>query len=83
MEDEKKELLTDRLPALNYSPVDVAGAGDSMLITSGLTLATGGSAWQAAALGSIAAGIQVSRLGNKPLGKHEFLNTFAQKNTRF
>lgn len=83
MEDEKKELLTDRLPALNYSPVDVAGAGDSMLITSGLTLAAGGSAWQAAALGSIAAGIQVSRMGNQPLGKHEFLNALTNRNNRY
>lgn len=83
MEDEKKELLTDRLPALNYAPVDVAGAGDSMLITSGLTLAAGGSAWQAAALGSIASGIQVSRMGNQPLGKQEFLNTFAKSNNQY
>jgi rfaE bifunctional protein kinase chain/domain len=83
MEDEKKELLTDRLPALNYAPVDVAGAGDSILITSGLTLAAGGSAWQAAALGSVAAGIQVSRMGNQPLSKQEFLNTFAKRNKRY
>jgi len=83
MVDEKNELLTDRLPALNYAPVDVAGAGDSMLITSGLTLATGGSAWQAAALGSVAAGIQVSRMGNQPLGKKDFLTTLAKNNNRY
>lgn len=83
MEDEKKQLLTDRLPALNYAPVDVAGAGDSMLITSGLTLAAGGTSWQAAALGSIAAGIQVSRMGNQPLSKQEFLNKFANISNRY
>ncbi|KZZ35262.1 MULTISPECIES: PfkB family carbohydrate kinase [unclassified Oleiphilus] len=81
IEDEEESVLTDRLPALNYAPIDVAGAGDSMLITSGLTLAAGGSAWQAAALGSVAAGIQVSRMGNKPLSKQEFMNTFGKINT--
>lgn len=34
-------MQTDRLPAFNSSPLDVAGAGDSMLITAGLTLAAG------------------------------------------
>lgn len=83
MEGEDKELLTDRLPALNYAPVDAAGAGDSMLITSGLSLAAGGSAWQAAALGSVAAGIQVSRMGNLPLDKQELLHTFAKRINRY
>jgi len=32
-----------------------------------LTLASGGSIWEAAAVGSVAAAIQVSRLGNLPL----------------
>ena len=64
---------TDRLPALNPAPIDVAGAGDSMLITAGMALASGSDAWQAAALGSIAAGIQVGRLGNLPLNRDEVL----------
>ena len=29
-------ITTDQLPALNQNPVDVAGAGDSMLITTGM-----------------------------------------------
>jgi len=74
MEDETEQHLTDQLPALNPSPIDVAGAGDSMLITAGLTLASSGTPWQAAALGSIAAAIQVSRLGNKPLAREELIN---------
>lgn len=82
LEDNKRIPQTDRLPALNPSPEDVAGAGDSMLITTGLALAVGASAWQAAALGSIAAGVQVSRLGNKPLNKHAFLSAL-QNNDKF
>jgi rfaE bifunctional protein kinase chain/domain len=59
--------LTDQVEALNKSPTDVAGAGDSMLVASALTLAAGGSIWEAACLGSIAAAIQVARVGNVPL----------------
>lgn len=60
---------TSHIPALNQQPVDVAGAGDSMLITTAVALATGASLGEAAALGSVAAGIQVSRIGNQPISK--------------
>lgn len=59
--------LTDRVNALNDAARDVAGAGDSLLIASALTLACGGSIWEAACLGSLAAAVQVSRVGNTPL----------------
>ncbi len=65
--------LTDRIDALNTSPRDVAGAGDSLMITAAMTMACGGNIWEAAGLGSIAAAIQVGRLGNKPLQVEEFL----------
>lgn len=65
--------LTDRVNALNTAPKDVAGAGDSMLITSALTLACGGNIWEAACLGSLAAAVQVGRVGNTPLLSNEIL----------
>jgi rfaE bifunctional protein kinase chain/domain len=65
------DFLTDRIHALNNNPKDVAGAGDSMLITAAMTLRVGGSIWEAALLGSVAAGLQVGRLGNKPLNIQE------------
>ena len=61
------EWLTDRLPALNKSPKDPAGAGDSLLITSSMAMAVGADIWQSLYLGSIAAACQVSRVGNTPL----------------
>lgn len=64
-------MTTDRLPAFNSSPIDVAGAGDSMLITAGLTLAAGGSPWEAAVIGNIAAALQVGRMGNIPIASEE------------
>jgi rfaE bifunctional protein kinase chain/domain len=65
--------LTDRVGALNTSPKDVAGAGDSLLITSAMTLASGGNIWEAACLGSLAAAVQVGRVGNTPIQTKELL----------
>ena len=68
------EWVTDRIEALNAQPKDVAGAGDSMLITSAMALASGATIWEAACLGSIAAAVQVGRVGNTPLTLVELLN---------
>ncbi|MDO9484868.1 MAG: PfkB family carbohydrate kinase [Actinomycetota bacterium] len=58
---------TDQIEALNRRPVDVSGAGDSLLVTSALALTCGATSMEAAVLGSIAAAIQVARIGNTPL----------------
>lgn len=65
--------LTDRVSALNSSPRDVAGAGDSLLIASALSLASGSNIWEAAYVGSLAAAIQVGRIGNTPIKSQELL----------
>ncbi len=67
------EWLTDRVDALNSSPKDVAGAGDSLLITSAMSIASGGTIWEAACLGSLAAAVQVGRVGNTPIQTDELL----------
>ena len=59
--------LTDKINALNKFPRDVAGAGDSLLISSFLAIVCGGNIWEASFIGSLAAAIQVGRLGNTPL----------------
>jgi len=75
---ESKGELTDRLDALNTAPRDVAGAGDSMLIASALTLASGGSIWEAAYIGSLAAALQVGRVGNMPIRTKEALQLLSE-----
>ena len=67
------EWLTDRVDALNTSPKDVAGAGDSLLIASAMTIALGANIWEAALMGSLAAAVQVSRVGNIPIKIQELL----------
>lgn len=66
---------TDRIPSLNGNPVDVSGAGDSLLAISSLTLASGHELYETALMGSIAAGVQVSRRGNVPIEVHELEQT--------
>ena len=65
--DKTEDWVTDRVEALNTMPKDVAGAGDSLLIASAMVLASGGSIWEAACIGSLAAGIQVGQVGNTPI----------------
>lgn len=60
-------LRTDRLPAFNLSPKDVAGAGDSFFMGSAMALRVGADIWQSSYLGALAAALQVSRVGNSPL----------------
>ena len=52
---------------MNLNPVDTAGAGDSMLVVSSLSLAAKANIWEAAYLGSLAAAVQISRIGNLPI----------------
>ncbi len=68
---QKGELNTDKLPAFNSSPKDVAGAGDSLLVVAALARVSGCSLWESVYLGSLAAACQVSRIGNLPLTSQE------------
>ena len=68
------EWETDRIQALNRAPKDVSGAGDSLLVAATLALTGRSNIWEAAALGSIAAAVQVSRSGNIPLADLELIN---------
>jgi rfaE bifunctional protein kinase chain/domain len=69
-QDGKGQMLpTDEIPAINKSPVDTSGAGDSMLAGASLALASGSTIYEAALIGSVLAGIQVGRLGNVPIAQ--------------
>lgn len=70
----KNELLTDNIQALNTNAKDVSGAGDSLLTCSSMAKVVGANIWESAYLGSIAAAIQVSRVGNIPIKKEELLH---------
>ena len=71
--DKNTKIKTDKLIALNNNPKDVAGAGDCMLVVTLLAYASKASIWESAFLGSLASAIQISRVGNIPLSKHELI----------
>ncbi len=75
-----KQSNTTSLPALNSNPSDVAGAGDALLAASALLYLSGGDVFECALVGSIAAGIQVSRTGNLPLSISDMLTQLTQMN---
>ncbi len=64
---EDNQWQTDKLQAMNPSPRDPAGAGDSLLTCSALASACGADIWTSAYLGSLAAACQVERIGNIPI----------------
>jgi rfaE bifunctional protein kinase chain/domain len=72
------EWMDDRLPALNTSPKDTAGAGDSFLACASMALCTGADIWQSVYLGSLAAACQVGRIGNMPLTQAELIAEIEQ-----
>lgn len=73
-------LRTDHIPALVENPVDVAGAGDSLLATSTLAFSVGANPYVAALLGNVAAALQVSRLGNTPIENSSLKEALNQLN---
>ena len=66
--------LTDKIPAINNNPKDVAGAGDALLIVSSLSYVLGANIWESAYLGSLAAALQIDKVGNLPITKSDLLN---------
>jgi rfaE bifunctional protein kinase chain/domain len=72
------EWMDDRLPALNTTPKDTAGAGDSFLACASMALCTGADIWQSVYLGALAAACQVGRIGNMPLAQTELIAEIEQ-----
>jgi rfaE bifunctional protein kinase chain/domain len=76
--DRGGEYATDRLPALNLTPIDVAGAGDSVFTAASMALCSGADIWHASYLGSIAAALQIGRIGNSPINTNDILVEIAK-----
>lgn len=63
----------DALPSFNSNPVDTSGAGDSLLSAAALSLAVDRDFYKAGLIGSLAASIQISRVGNLPIQQEHLL----------
>ncbi len=60
-------------PALISNPVDVTGAGDSLLASVSLAITAGGSIMEASIIGACSAALAVQSMGNNPTNKSELL----------
>lgn len=67
-------LSLDALPAFNQNPIDVAGAGDSLLAAASLAITIENNLAKASLIGSLAAAIQIGRVGNIPIEKEKIIS---------
>ena len=70
-----KGLTSQSFPSLSANPVDVSGAGDSLLALMATALCTKRKFMDAAALGCCMAAIAVENMGNKPLYSSQLKNS--------
>jgi rfaE bifunctional protein kinase chain/domain/rfaE bifunctional protein nucleotidyltransferase chain/domain len=75
-------LSSEYLPAFSNRVIDSLGCGDALLATASLALASGGSLYAAAYLGSLAAAIEIQQLGNQPLSAERLGNVIEQNEDR-
>lgn len=61
------KIVSQSFPALSVNPVDVSGAGDSLIALMATALSTRNNFMAAAALGSCMSAIAVENMGNKPI----------------
>ncbi|MDC1356373.1 PfkB family carbohydrate kinase [Pseudomonadota bacterium] len=71
--DVKSDQFIERehFPALTVNPVDVAGAGDSLLSALSVCLAVGSNFMQASAIATYMASLSVQTIGNNPINKDQ------------
>jgi rfaE bifunctional protein kinase chain/domain/rfaE bifunctional protein nucleotidyltransferase chain/domain len=71
-------LTSDYLPAMSARSVDPLGCGDALLAIATATLAAGGSVEAAAYLGSLAAAVEVQKLGNVAVTTDELMTAMTE-----
>jgi rfaE bifunctional protein kinase chain/domain len=69
--DQNDFINSQHFPALDPNPIDVAGAGDSLIACMAVSLCAGNTPMVSAALGACMASIAVQNLGNLPVKKSE------------
>ena len=60
-------IVREHFPALSGNPIDVTGAGDSLIAAMAVSMCAGGRVMDAASIGAITASIAVDTLGNTPV----------------
>ena len=71
--DKDGQIFNQPFPALSVNPLDVAGAGDSLLAAFAVGLASGHKLMPTAALACCMASIAVETMGNTPINSSSLL----------
>ena len=66
-------------PALTVNPVDVAGAGDSLLAAMAVGITTGLTLMESASLAACMAAISVQTVGNRPVSLYQLEEFFLKR----
>lgn len=66
-----KKIIRQAFPALSVNPIDLSGAGDSLMAIIATSISSGASIMNAAALGTCMSSIAVQNMGNKSIKAHQ------------
>ena len=72
------KVFNQHFPALSSNPIDVAGAGDSLLACMSLAISSGVNFMDAAALSSFMCMIAVESMGNKSITNKQLVSRISQ-----
>ena len=68
------DLTKQHFPALSSNPVDVTGAGDSLISCMAVAISSGVSLMDASVIGTFISSIAVESIGNKPISSNTLKN---------
>ena len=75
IQEGKEKFSTDKIASLSNVVRDPAGAGDCFLCASSMSFALNKNLWISSYIGSLAAAIQIQKVGNIPIKKNEILSS--------
>ncbi len=69
--NDPKRIIRQAFPSLSVNPIDLSGAGDSLIAIIAASISSGGSIMHAAALGTCMSSIAVQNMGNKSIEAYQ------------
>ena len=73
LKDSNKKIVNQYFPALTSNPLDVTGAGDSLLACMALSISSGSSVMEASAISCFICNLVVESIGNKPVNAEQLI----------
>ena len=77
--DKKDRIISQSFPSLSVNPLDVAGAGDSLMAVMAIGLSSGQPMMNTSALACCIAALAVEQMGNTPLSAQTLKESIMSK----